>query len=560
VRRGRSQARLTASGPVRRLRGVTPPTFRELVPSYLDLRWQLDPVAATQAGVAGHDARLGVFAKPQVKVALAALKAMSAAFEYGETVSLEEEIEQTAVLNDLRLTIARLEREKPHELNPEFHLSHLFDGLFSLLRRTDRTVEERGRALAGRLLDTPRFLRDARATLGRPALVFTETAQAVAAGGQTLFGEAIPEFAARLSPIARQAVLEALQAARPEMEEFVAFLGGELADRSDADFAIGRERFDFRLHFGHALRETAPQVLRYGEALIKETECDLERRAEALAPGVPWRALVERLRQRHPGRGDLVAAYAGAMERSRRFVAERGLASIPDGPLDVVATPSFMQPLIPFAAYDPPGAFSEQRTGWFYVSVPDEAQLREHSVHELALTALHEGFPGHHLQHLVAQAQPSPVRRVVWTPLTVEGWALYCEEMMGEEGFLAHPEEAFFQRLHLLWRAVRVVLDVRLHTMGMSVAEAVRYMMETLDLARDSAEAEVRRYCANPGNPLCYAVGRRELLRLRDDWRARAGAGYSLRRFHDEVLAYGGLPISLMRWGMGLKDDGEVMG
>ena len=243
------------------------------------------------------------------------------------------------------------------------------------------------------------------------------------------------------------------------------------------------------------------------------------------------------------------------MERARRFVAERGLVTVPDGSLDVVETPSFMQPLIPFAAYDPPGAFAEQRTGWFFVSVPEEAQLREHSAHELALTALHEGYPGHHLQHLVAQAQPSPVRRVVWTPLTVEGWALYCEEMMGEEGFFLDPAEAFFQRLHLLWRAVRIVLDVRLHTEGMTVAQAVRFMMEKLDLARESAEAEVRRYCANPGNPLSYAVGRRELLRLREDWRRRAGAGFTLRKFHDEVLSYGGLPVSLMRWGMGLGES-----
>jgi uncharacterized protein (DUF885 family) len=137
----------------------------------------------------------------------------------------------------------------------------------------------------------------------------------------------------------------------------------------------------------------------------------------------------------------------------------------------------------------------------------------------------------------------------------VEGWALYCEEMMGEEGFFADPAEAFFQRLHLLWRAVRVVLDIRLHTAGLTVEQAVRFMMEKLGLARESAEAEVRRYCAYPGNPLCYAVGRRELLQLREDYRARAGAGYSLRRFHDEVLSFGGLPVSLMRWGMGLRES-----
>ena len=533
---------------------MAPPDYRELIRSYLDLRWQLDPVAATQAGVSAHDGRLGTYTKPQVKQALAALKAMASAFEYCETASLHDEVDQTAVLNDLRMAIARFEREKPHELNPEFHLSHLFDGLFSLLLRRDRTVEERGRALASRLAETPRFLREARATLGRPARVFTETGLKVAAGGRALFEEAIPEFAARLLPVTRTAALEALDPARKEMEEFVAFLGGELADRSDADFAVGRTQFDFRLHYLHALRETAPELLRFGEALMREAEGELERHAAALAPGVPWRALVARLRRDHPARGDLVATYSGAMTRSRKFVVERGLANVPEGSLEVVATPSFMEPLIPFAAYDPPGAFSADRTGWFYVSVPGEARLGEHSAHELALTALHEGYPGHHLQHLVAQAQASPVRRVVWTPLTVEGWALYCEEMMGEEGFFASPEEAFFQRLHLLWRAVRVVLDVQLHTAGLTVEQAIRTLMEKLGLARESAEGEVRRYCANPASPLCYAVGRRELLRMREAWRQRTGSGATLRRFHDEVLSYGGLPVSLMRWGMGLGE------
>jgi uncharacterized protein (DUF885 family) len=236
-------------------------------------------------------------------------------------------------------------------------------------------------------------------------------------------------------------------------------------------------------------------------------------------------------------------------------VSERDLLTVPAGKLEVVATPSFMQPLIPFAAYDPPGAFAPGRTGWFYVSVPEEAQLREHSVHELATTALHEGYPGHHVQFLAAQAQSSPVRKVVETSLSLEGWALYCEQMMGEQGFYTRPEETFFQQMHMLWRAVRVVLDVRLQTGGMSVEQAVRYMMEVLDLGRPSAEAEVRRFCCNPGNALCYAVGCHELMRLRDDWRRRAGSSFSLKRFHDEVLSYGGLPVSLMRWGMGLGDE-----
>jgi uncharacterized protein (DUF885 family) len=533
---------------------VTQAGYRELVRAYLDLRWQLDPVAATQAGVAGHDGRLGRFTKADIKAALAALKATSYALEAADTESLADEVDQTAVLNDVRVQIARFEKERPHELNPEFHLTHLLTGLYSLLIRLDQPAELRATALAARLADVPRFLADARATVQRPARVFTETALSVAAGGLLLLRDAVPAFAATVSPEARAAIEAAVPPAREALDEYSAYIGDELLERSDADFAIGRQAFDFRLHFEHALRETSPELLRYGERLVTETRAQLERRAEGLAPGTPWRALADRLRADHPTAGGLVELYASQMDRARQFVLERDLVSIPAGSLEVVATPSFMRPLIPFAAYEPPGAFAENRTGWFYVTVPDTARLRDHCAHEVACTALHEGYPGHHLHFLVMQAQPSPVRRVIGSPLTVEGWALYCEQLMADEGFLNRPEELFFQQLHMLWRAVRIVLDVRLHTMGMTVPEAVTYMTDTLGISRTSAEAEVRRYCGSPAYQLCYAVGRRELERLREDVRARDGGSFSLRKFHDEVLAYGALPVSLIRWGMGLND------
>jgi len=528
--------------------------YRELVASWLDLRWQLDPVAATAAGVGGHDHRLANYTRADVKTALAALRAMHGALEAVEVDTLDERVDLTAVLNEIRVDIARFENEKPHELNPEFHLTHLLSGLYVLLTRADLGPEARGAALAGRLADVPRFLADAKATLTRPAPVFTETALSVSQGGRTLLREAVPAFAAGLPAAERTAVEEALPAAREALEDFHDFLAGELTERSDGDFAIGRDAFDFRLHFEHALRESAPELRRYGERLVAELEADLAARAEAIAPGTPWRALAERLREDHPPADALVTRYAEEMKRARSFVVERGLATVPDGPLEVLATPSFMKPLIPFAAYDPPGAFAEARRGFFYVTVPDDGRMRDHCVHEIACTALHEGYPGHHLHFLVAQRQLSPVRRVVGSPIAIEGWALYCEELMTDEGFLVRPEEAFFQRLHLLWRAVRIVLDVRLHTEGLAVADAVRYMTDTLGIGTASAESEVRRYCGAPGYQLCYAVGRRELVRLREDYRAREGAAFALRKFHDEVLSYGGLPVTLMRWGMGLGE------
>ena len=97
-----------------------------------------------------------------------------------------------------------------------------------------------------------------------------------------------------------------------------------------------------------------------------------------------------------------------------------------------------------------------------------------------------------------------------------------------------------------------MVLDVGLHTGQVSFADGVRMIEQRLHYSRAHAEAEVRRTCATPAYQLAYAVGRRELKALRDDFRRAAGADYTARRFHEAVLGYGGLPVSLMRWGLGL--------
>ncbi len=534
--------------------------LHEIEGSYFDLRWHLDPVAATQAGVTAHDHRFGRYSPATLAPHLAALKAISLALEEASAPTLDDEIDRTALLNDIRVALRRFEHERPQAKNPGFWLSHVLGGLHFLMLRRDRTPAERARAVAGRLEDVPAFLDDARASLVEPVRVFVETALQVSEGGVQLVqdvaatvAQEAPDEGARLAA-AREAAVSALGAFTRDLWQWL--------DGSSETFALGEDDFNFRLHYEHALRDTAPELWRYGHHLKEEVEADLAARARRLDGRSGWPAVVDRLRADHPTEATLVAAYAREMARARDFVAQRGLASIPEAPLDVVPTPAFMRPVIPFAAYDSPGPYSHDRTGWFYVTVPDprlpadrqERILRDHCRFELPATALHEGYPGHHLQLVHAQAQPSHVRRNIWTPLTVEGWALYCEDMMGEQGFYASEEELLFQRVHLLWRAVRILLDVGLHTRGMTFQQAVTDLVELVHVDRANAEAEVRRYCAEPAYQLCYAVGRRELLRLREDYRAKAGADFTLRRFHDAILPYGGLPVTLIRWGLGLDE------
>jgi uncharacterized protein (DUF885 family) len=536
--------------------------FRAIERSFFDLRWHLDPVSATQAGVSGYDAHYGRFSPAALAPHLAALKSLGSALEEAnaEGGGLDEEIDRTALLNEIRVMVRRFERLRPQATNPEFWLSHLLGGLHHLLLSGDRSAEDKARAAEGRLEDIPALLDDARATLTDPVGVFVETALRMSEGGRTLVGEVAatlageaPAHAERLRAAADRAIA-ALAAFEQDLDRWL--------DASGDHFAIGDEAFNFLLHYQHALRDTAPELWRYGLRLKEEIEADLQARAARLDGGRPWPEIADRLRADHPSATELVDAYAREMARARDFVAAKGLAPIPDAPLGVVPTPPFMRPVIPYAAYDSPGAYTRDRTGWFYVTVPDprlpaaqqERILRDHCRYELAATALHEGYPGHHLQLVIAKALPSDVRKNLWTPLTVEGWALYCEDMMAEQGFYSSEEELFFQRVHLLWRAMRILLDVGLHTRGMTPEQAVDQMVQTLHVERGNAEAEVRRYCAWPAYQLCYAVGRRELLRLRDDFRAARGGTFSLRTFHDAVLPYGGLPVTLIRWGLGLGE------
>ena len=526
----------------------------DLVESYLDLKWHLDPVEATGAGLTEYDERYGDYEPEDLKRSLAALKSLSGALEAVVTDSLADEVDRTALLNDIRYTVNRFEQERPQERNPLFWISHALDGLYLLLVRQDRSTEHRSRAMNQRLRSVPGLLASAMGTLDLCPAALMEAAIDVAESGSDL----VEQAAAALRASGDQDLLTACSNAREALIGFSSHLRAKLADGEDAAVGIGEDAFNFRLHFQHAIRASAPELWRLGHRLIDRAERGITQLAAAIAPGTAWPDLVDKLRSEHSVTDRVVTAYATEMERSYRFVRDKDLVAMPDGRLEVVETPKYLRGLIPFAAYQPPGAFSQDRTGWFYVTPPDPENrakplMRDRCVHELPGIALHEGYPGHHLQFLSAHAQPRLVRKTVMTPLTVEGWALYCEHMMQESGFYRNLEEELFRQLAVLWRAVRVVIDVGLHTRDMKLTEAVRLLVDKVHSDVDLAEAEVRRYCAYPAYQLCYILGCRELMELRDDYRRAVGDSYSQREFHVRVMEYGGLPVSLMRWGMELN-------
>ena len=540
---------------------MTNSSVDDLCRSYLDLKYHFDPAAASSAGLVSEDGRLGRFDVETTREHVSALRSVTGAIEELDPDDLQSEIDRTALLGEIRSTINRLEQEQPNVRNPGFWLSHLFQSLYSLLTRRESEPAARVSAVVARLEATPAFVDAARATIDEPPSVFVDTALGMLGGGGELIAQVVGAFSG-VAPDLADELRVGGEAALKALVGFGAALRDQIEPSSDIHaFAIGEEQFSSRLHQEHALAAGSAELWRYGLRLEEEVTQEIVTLAAELDDR-PWRDLITELREDTPAPDQLLAAYRSEVERACRFVTERALVSLPEGGVDVVPTPAYLATLVPFAAYEPPPIYLRQHTGRFYVTKPDPAlppeefaqQRRRHCSHAIPVMVAHEVYPGHHLQLLTMEGLGSEVRRHIWSPVMVEGWALYGEQLMEEAGYYPTNEARLFQLVNLLWRAIRVVLDVGLHTRGMTPAEAIDYMVEHLPIERANAEAEVRRYCAWPTYQLSYAVGRRELLSLREAYRQRHGAAATLRRFHDEVMRYGGMPVSLARWGMDLTE------
>jgi uncharacterized protein (DUF885 family) len=384
--------------------------------------------------------------------------------------------------------------------------------------------------------------------------------QAQGAGG--LFVGLLPALAAQAAPELQDELANAGRAATAAMEAFAAFLHDQVLPAAAGDFAAGRQGFDERLREEHMVDYDADTLLETGWRLFHQTRAQMEALAAEIDPDRTAAEILAEARGDHPTAEGLLDAYRQEMAAIRQYVIDHDIAGIPEGEvLRVIETPAYLQPIIPFAAYNPPGILEKKQEGLFLVTPVDpnlppeakEERLRSHSWSKLPLTALHEAYPGHHLQLVWANRQPRVARRLgsFLATLFIEGWAFYCEELLEQMGYIARPIQRLGRLSDQLWRAGRIILDVSLHTRGMAVDEAVSFLVEECGLQRPGAEAEVRRYTMSPTQPQSYLMGKLAILDLVADYR-RAHPNATLRQVHDAILGCGSLTPRLMRQQLGL--------
>jgi uncharacterized protein (DUF885 family) len=239
------------------------------------------------------------------------------------------------------------------------------------------------------------------------------------------------------------------------------------------------------------------------------------------------------------------------MEAARDFVKEKKLVSFPPKEeLHVVHTPEFRRHEIPFAAYLSPSPKDPDQVGYYYVTpVTDDDLLREHNWVGLENTSVHESYPGHHLQFSVANSIPAAStlpRLMNESSVFYEGWALYCEQLMQEQGFLKSKEHRFVMLKDRLWRALRIIIDVKTQTGGMSYDEAANLMVRELHFPREQACGDLNWYSQSPSGPMGYALGWSIINRLRDQEQKRLGGKFGLLEFHDKLLSAGSISLPLV--------------
>jgi hypothetical protein len=514
-----------------------------LLDSYLDLRWHFDPAAASAAGVNEADGRLGRFDAEAMREHLAAFRAIGAAAEELDVDALDEEIDRTALLDDVRTLLARFEQERPPVRDPGFWVDHLTQAFTSLLlRRPDRAAPGAAAAAVGeRMRAVPGFVDAARATIRRPPAILSDRAL----GQLGALGEVLVHATAELGAEAPGGP-DALQKATGEALVALRRFGTALRDEIEPDpdpgaTALGEERLDRRLHHEHAVRESAAELWRSALRERDALEARLTAEAAVVAPGRPWREVVERCYDERLAQA--VPVLREAIGELGKATASTGAVAVPAEELDVIETHGVFATLLREPTYlTPAGGGGVARLIVGAALAPPE----------IPGLAAREAVPGRHLHTIARLAATTAVRRALAAPAAVDGWSLYAEQLADELGLLTMPEARVVSLARRLEAVAEMALDLGLHARGLTPAAGAQLLTEWVPTGRDRAELVVRRAAAHPGRLLAAEVGRRELVRLRRMAEASPARIPAFRTFHDAVLAHGGLAPGLTGWGMGL--------
>ncbi|HLZ29891.1 MAG TPA: DUF885 domain-containing protein [Chloroflexota bacterium] len=528
--------------------------WAELGQAFLDETFQDSPVLASQLGVDGFDDQLDDLSESAFEDRRRRSADWLRRFDQlGDAAcdSFDERLDRDLIRAHLHGE-AILDDWLMWRRQPEIYLNPGLTGVFTLFLHRLKPEPDLVQAAVSRLRAIPRALEDGRHNL-RPELtppVYVDRAIRQARAGARFVGEVLANEVA--DPELRAFLADWGGIASGALEVYADFLE-DLRPHARGEWAIGHERYSRLLREKELLADDATTLRERGRREYDRLAEDLRRYARQIDGTDDWPRVLEQLNRDHPRTPEeMLQAYAEWTARSRQFLVDRALVTLPDGEECLVEpSPLFERPVTAVASYAGPPPFSSAMRGHFFVPFPPDGasdqeiqeRLENNSFPSIPNTSVHEAYPGHHWHLVTAKGNPSRIRRSFDTAYFIEGWGLYAENLMREQGFLTDPRHEMCQIEGSLFRAARIIVDTSLHIGDMSFEQAVDFMHTRANLPEPTARAEVARYCAWPTQASAYLTGCLEILRIRDRFLKERGG--TLREFHDRLAASGGLPIAL---------------
>ena len=538
------------------------------------------PLEGTALGLHEYDGKITDYSRLALDAELSRLRRFDdrlSKFDPGKLSprqSIDLRILQTAVKKD----IFEMQDMSVFERNPMVYARAADVNVY--IKRNFAPLEDRVRSLVAIESQIPNILIAARTNLNdvvpKP---YVELAIQIARGSADFLKKDLVSAVGNLKDEQlRVAFHEANRKAANALNDYAAWLEREKLPKASLDFALGEEKFR-RFLTQTELVDLPPQkILEIGMAQLKAEQEAFAEAAKKIDPNKSPIEVFKQIQSEHPTPQNLIPDVAKDLDKIRKYVLTRRLVSIPsDVRAKVKETPQYLR-ATSFASMDTPGPFEKRANEAYYYVTPTENDWPEKQKEEWLtafnyytsdVVSIHEAYPGHYVQFLCLNASPaSKVEKIFGSYAFVEGWAHYCEKMMLDEGYgssaSSTPSEDDVKRAakyrmaqadEALLRLCRLCVSIKMHTQKMSLDEATKFFQENCYYEEKTARQEAMRGTFDPGY-LNYTLGKLQILKLRDDYKAQQGDDFSLQKFHNELLNHGMPPIRLLREIM-LKDQSK---
>lgn len=540
--------------------------------TYLDERFSARPVQATGLGDHRFDDQLDDISRDArdgwLEHARRTLKDLPRQVNYRE-LSRDGQIDYEIFQNALEKTIWLARNTHPFEEDPRTYGSYINDSVYMLLTQSTLQKETNITNCLARMEQIPQVIAVAKKTLAHPPLSILETAIRQNQGAISFYEGELFELAGKTPQE------DALRAAAAKvvvaLNDYQVFLEGELMSRATGDWRLGRRKFAKKLDIILNADMTADQVLADAEVEFDRVRRDMYVIARQLwsqyYPHDPLppddvqgrRQTIQRVTdavsQEHGAPEELLADAQDTVARIKTFIRERDILTLPDPDrCAVIEMPEFRRGNS-LAYLDNAPPLDAEAASYYAVSPPPsdwDAQrvksfLEEYNRHMLQILTIHEAYPGHYVQLEYSNRSKSLIRRVLQSGVFIEGWAVYTEQTMLDQGYGEGDLALRLMQLKFYLRAVaNAILDYKMHCANMTDEEALLFMIEDAFQADGEARLKLIRAKQSSTQLSTYFVGRMAHYRLRQEIERELGDDFDLGRYHEAVLDHGSVPVKYL--------------